>query len=545
MEKNGIDRRTLIKTAALGLAGMPSLVRAQAASGASGGPFSPSWDSLIAGYRAPEWFRDAKFGIWAHWSAQCVPEFGDWYARRMYMQGDPAYRHHLEHYGHPADVGFMEMYPLWKAEKFDPDALLDLYVKAGAKYFVALANHHDNFDTYNSKYHAWNATRIGPKKDIVGLFAKAARNRGLKFGVSNHSAHTWHWFQVAYGYDPEGPRRGERYDAFRLTKAMGKGKWWEGLDPQELYGGRVMPLPDGIASIAEANAWHEKHDLVWNENPPAVNPAFAKSWFLRCKDLIDSYRPDLVYFDNTGLPLGPYGLEIAAHYYNAAIGWHGAPDVVINGKNLPVERRGAIVNDMERGFRADIEPHPWQTDTCIGDWHYSRPLYEADGYKQADYVIHALCDVVSKNGNLLLSIPVRGDGSIDEKETAIVEGIASWMARFAEAIYGTRPWKVAGEGPTVVAAGQFSENQTKSFTAEDIRYTAKAGALYAMTLGKPETDRITLASVKKGQVARVEVVGSPAPLAFKQDGGGLHVSLPAGASHAYGVALKIVGAGLV
>ena len=544
MTSGRIGRRAMIKTAALGLAGLP-LTRAQAAGNAGLAMFSPSWESLVAGYNAPEWFRDAKFGIWAHWSAQCVPEFGDWYARKMYLQGDAVYDHHLRTYGHPADNGFIEMYPRWKAEKFDPDRLLELYVKAGAKYFVALANHHDNFDTYNSKYHAWNSVRLGPKKDIVGLFAKAARQRGLKFGVSNHSAHTWHWFQTAYGYDPEGPRKGQRYDAFKLSRAMGRGKWWADLDPQELYGGRVMPMPDGIASIAEANAWHDKHDYVWDENVPAANPAFAKSWLLRCKDLIDSYQPDLIYFDNTGLPLGQYGLDIAAYYYNAAARWHGKPDVVINGKNLPPDRCKALVNDMERGLRSNIEPFPWQTDTCIGDWHYSRPLYEANGYRSADYVIHVLCDVVAKNGNLLLSIPVRGDGSIDEKEEAIVEGIASWMARFSEAIYGTRPWMVSGEGPTVVAAGQFSEGNTKPFTAADIRYTTKAGALYAMTLGRPETGRITLTSIKQGQVSRVEVVGTPAPLAFRQDAAGLHVELPAAASHAYGIALKIIGSGLV
>jgi alpha-L-fucosidase len=539
-----IGRRALIQSAALGLAGLP-LARAQGGRQTGAGMFSPSWDSLVADYSAPEWFRDAKFGIWAHWSAQCVPEQGDWYARRMYLQGDSSYQHHLTTYGHPADVGFMEMYPRWKAEKFDPEALLDLYVKAGAKYFVALANHHDNFDTYDSKYHAWNSVRIGPKKDIVGLFAKAARTRGLKFGVSNHTAHTWHWFQTAYGYDPEGPRKGQRYDAFKLTRAMGKGKWWHGLDPQDLYGGRIMAMPDGISSIAEANAWHEKNDGTWDESQPAGNPAFVKSWYLRCRDLIDSYKPDLVYFDNTGLPFGQTGLDIAAYYYNAAARWHGKPDVVINGKNLPPERCKAIVNDMEHGLRADIEPHAWQTDTCIGDWHYSRPLYERNGYKTADYVIHELCDVVSKNGNLLLSIPVRGDGSIDEKEVAIVQDIASWMSRFSEAIYGTRPWKVAGEGPTEVVSGQFSEGKTKPFTATDIRYTTKAGALYAMTLGKPETDGITLTAVKRGRVERVEVVGSSAPLAFRQDGSGLHIALPATASHAFGVALKIAGTGLI
>ena len=544
MAREGIGRRSLIKTAALGLVAAPSLARARGAA-ATASSFSANWNSLIGGYETPDWFRDAKFGIWAHWSAQCVREQGDWYARRMYLQGDSSYQHHLTNYGHPADVGFLEMYPRWKAEKFDPDALLDLYVAAGAKYFVALANHHDNFDNYNSRFHAWNSVRIGPKKDIIALFAKAARSRGLKFGVSNHSAHTWHWFQTAYGYDPEGLRKGQRYDAYKLAKAMGKGKWWHGLDPQELYGGRVMAMPDGISSIAEANAWHEKNDGTWDESQPAANPAFVKSWYLRCRDLIDSYKPDLVYFDNTGLPFGQTGLDIAAYYYNAAHRWHGNPDVVINGKNLPPKHCKALVNDMEHGLRADIEPHAWQTDTCIGDWHYSRPLYERNGYKTADYVIHELCDVVSKNGNLLLSIPVRGDGSIDEKETAIVRDIASWMSRFSEAIYGTRPWKVAGEGPTEVVSGQFSEEKTKPFTVKDIRYTAKGGVLYAMTLGKPETDTLSLTAVKEGRVERVEVVGASVPLQFTQDGAGLHVTLPSGASHAYGIALKIAGSGLV
>ena len=547
MGTHRITKRNLFKgAAALGVAaGLPGLARAEGLADIAGGPFAPSWDSLIAGYQAPDWFRDAKFGIWAHWGPQCAPEDGDWYARNMYLQGQEQYDHHLTHYGHPADTGFIDVIRTWKAENFDPDALLDLYVKAGAKYFVALANHHDNFDTFNSKFHGWNATRVGPKKDIIGLFAKAARARGLRFGVSNHSAHAWHWFQVAYGYDPEGPRRGERYDAFTLTKAMGKGKWWEGLDPQELYGGRVTPLPDGVTSIAAANEWHEKHDRVWDESSPAGNPAFVRQWFLRCKDLIDSYRPDLLYFDNIALPFGQTGLDIAAHYYNSSINWHGKLDVVINGKNLPVERRAALVDDMEHGLRSVIEPHAWQTDTCIGGWHYSRPLYERNGYRSAPDLVHELCDVVSKNGNLLLSVPVRSDGTIDEKETAIVEGIASWMTRFSEALYRTRPWKVAGEGPTQVVAGQFSESKTKPFTAADIRFTTKDNALYAMTLGRPEADSLTIASLSDSRVERVEVVGATAPLDFKRDSAGLHISLPPNASHDYGVALKLRGTGLV
>lgn len=503
----------------------------------------PNWDSLVEGYRAPEWFRDAKFGIWAHWGPQCAPEAGDWYARNMYIQGNWQYDLHLKRYGHPADTGFMDIIHSWKAEAFDPDALLDFYKKAGAKYFVALANHHDNFDNFASKYHRWNATRVGPKKDLIGMWARAARARGLKFGVSNHSAHTWHWFQTAYGYDPEGSRRGERYDAWKLTKAMGKGKWWEGLDPQELYAGRVMPLPNGFTDMKSAQKWHEDHDGVWDENPPTAHPAFVKQWYLRCRDLIDSYKPDLVYFDDTGLPLGQAGLDITAHYYNAATRWHGTPDVVVNGKNLPETHRPGIVEDVERGLRAGIQPYPWQTDTCIGDWHYNRGLYESNGYKGPDYVIHILADIVSKNGNLLLSVPLRSNGTIDEKEVAVVEGIASWMNRFSDAIYSTRPWRVFGEGPTEVAAGMFSEGKTKNFSAADIRFTTKAGALYAITLGKPG-DTVSVASLKNTPVKRVEVVGSSEPLAFAQDGSGLHISVPASASHDFGIALKIMGDGL-
>ena len=472
------SKRDLLKATAMIGAGLPEIAAAQSFSDVAPGPFKSNWDSLTAQYQAPDWFRDAKFGIWAHWSAQCVPEFGDWYARKMYVQGNEFYQHHLEHYGHPADTGFMEMDNRWKAENWNPDELLDLYVKAGAKYFMSLANHHDNFDNFKSRFHDWNSTRIGPKRDIVGTWAKAARARGLKFGVSNHSAHSWHWFQVAYGYDPEGARAGQRYDAFKLTKYDGKGKWWEGLDPQELYAGAVMPMPDGIRSIKDANDFHEAHDRVWSETPPLANPAFIRQWYLRCKDLIDTYKPDLVYFDNFDLPLGQAGLDITAHYYNSSIAWHGSLQAVVNCKALPENRRAAVVEDVERGFRADIVPHPWQTDTCLGDWHYNRARYTDKSYMDAAAVIHRLCDVVAKNGCLLLSVPVRGDGTIDSEERAIVERIGTWTGRFGEAIYASRPWKVSGEGPTQIASGQFGEGKMKPFEASDIRFTTKGGGVF-------------------------------------------------------------------
>ncbi len=335
------------------------------------GIFKPDWDSLLQ-YKAPDWFRDAKFGIWAHWSAQCVPEQGDWYARQMYIQGHPQYEYHVKTYGHPSKFGFMEIDNIWKAERWDPKALMDLYVKAGAKYFVSLANHHDNFDNYDSTHHEWNSVHIGPKKDIVGTWAKLARDNGLRFGVTNHSAHSWHWFQTAYGYDPEGAMARIPYDGF-LTKEQGKGKWWDGLDPQHLYNGAIMPMPKGITTINAANDWHSGNDRRWNEAPPPNDPEFVERWFLRCKELIDKYQPDLVYFDNTELPLEQAGLDIAAHYYNTNMKAHnGLLEAVLNSKGLKPERVGTMVLDIERGRADQILASAWQTDTCMGDWHYKR-----------------------------------------------------------------------------------------------------------------------------------------------------------------------------
>jgi alpha-L-fucosidase len=541
-----LSKRTLLKGGAALAVGTAPLARAGlAAGGLAPGPFRPDWESLKTQYKAPDWFRDAKLGIWAHWSAQCVPEAGDWYARNMYLQGQKQYDHHLKNYGHPSDLGFMEMNNRWKAENWRPADLIDLYVKAGARYFVSLANHHDNFDNFASRFHDWNSTRVGPIRDIVGTWAKAARERGLKFGVSNHSAHAWHWFQPAYGYDSQGSRASERYDAWKLTKYDGKGKWWEGLDPQDLYGGAVMPMPDGITSINEADTWHAGHDRVWDENPPLANPAFVRQWYLRCKDLIDSYQPDLLYFDNSGLPLGQAGLDMTAHFYNSSIARHGSLEAVVNAKMLPDDRRAAVVEDVERGFRSEVVPHPWQTDTCIGDWHYNRERFLQKSYMPADAVVHRLCDVVSKNGCLLLSIPVRGDGTIDEEERRIVEGIGGWTARYGEAIFASRPWRISGEGPTQVASGSFGERTLKPFEAADIRFTTKGSTLFAMTLGQPKgmVDIRSLAG--SGTVRRVEIVGSAGPLTFRQDDAGLHVTMPPGASHPYGAALRIDGDGIV
>lgn len=516
----------------------------------SPGPFQPTWESLTQQYQCPDWFRDAKFGIWAHWSAQCVPEQGDWYARHMYIQGNKQYDYHVKTYGHPSRFGFIEIDNLWKAQRWEPEKLMELYKRAGAKYFVALANHHDNFDAYDSKYHAWNSVNVGPKKDIVGIWEKVARAHGLHFGVSNHSAHAWHWFQTAYGYDGEGPLAGVRYDAFTLTKADGKGLWWEGLDPQELYTGATIVIPDGITGAKAVADWHEQNNRPWTEEPPTMNPAFTEKWFLRCQDLIDKYKPDLVYFDNYQLPLGQTGLDITAHYYNASMNWHhGKLEAVATAKHMPPERRTALVEDIERGSSNELRSEPWQTCTCIGSWHYSRDIADNNRYKSVDQVVDMLVDIVSKNGNLLLSIPLRGDGSIDEHEVAFLEGMAHWMEVNSEAIFGTRPWKVFGEGPTKAGSGMFGENRNKPFTARDIRFTTKDDILYAVLLGWPDDDTVTIKSLALNSptaaglsITNVSLLGCEEKLKWIRDKKALTVKMPdqPPCDHAFALKIKVL-----
>jgi len=494
------------------------------------GPFQPTWESLAANYRCPDWFRDAKLGIWAHWSAQSVPEEGDWYARNMYMQGNRQYEAHLAKYGHPSESGFMEIDNLWKADRWDPEKLMQLYVGAGARYFVALANHEDNFDTYRSRYFDWNSVRVGPHRDIVGTWARVARAHGLRFGVSNHSSHAWHWFQTAYGYDAEGPKAGLCYDAARLTKADGKGKWWDGLDPRELYGAPRpdMVPPDGITSAKAEREWHDAHNLPWTEAAPANDEAFVNRWFFRAQDLVDKYDPDFVYLDNTELPLGQAGLDLAAHFYNANVARHGGKlDAVLTAKGLRDGHQAAVVQDYERSIANDgIQPRPFETDTCIGQWHYQKDIT----YKTVGQVVRMLVDVVSKNGTLLVSIPQRGDGTIDDREVAFLEALGRWTKVNGEGIYGSRPWRTFGEGPTQVPKGRAGD-VVIPYTAEDLRFTTKNGKVYLFTLTEPTAPVVVktlgLAAAPALRVKAIALVGSDEPVRWQQDGAALTIQPPA------------------
>jgi alpha-L-fucosidase len=484
------------------------------------GKFEPTWQSLQQ-YKTPDWFRNAKFGIWAHWGPQCQPEQGDWYARFMYEQGSRQYKWHVAHYGHPSKAGFMEVINDWKAQNWDPEKLVKLYKRAGAQYFFAMANHHDNLDMWNSKYQEWNTTRVGPKKDILAGWAKAAHDNHLPFGLSVHAAHAWTWMETAQRADKGGEFDGIPYDG-KLTKADGKGKWWEGLDPQELYA-QNHPLSEGSENI---NRIHSQ----WGWENGAATPAqdYCDKFYNRTVDMINQFNPDLLYFDDTALPLYPAsdaGLKIAAHYYNHNMATHkGKLEAVLFGKILTDDQKKCMVWDVERGAPDKIQPAAWQTCTCIGDWHYNRSVYDNNRYKSAKDVILMLVDVVSKNGNLLLNVPVRGDGTIDEKEVAVVEGIAQWMDINKESIFDTRPWKVFGEGPAAESANPinaqgFNEGRIK-YSAKDIRFNQKGNILYATVMGVPQ-EKIVIKNLGKANlkagIKKIELLGSKEKLVWKQE----------------------------
>jgi alpha-L-fucosidase len=471
------------------------------------GPYRPTWESLLQ-YECPEWYRDAKFGIWNHWSPQCVAEDGDWFARYMYVQGHKKYEFLIEHFGHPSRFGYKDLCAQWTLLNWDPEELMDLYVRAGAKFYVALANHHDGFDTWDSRHHPWNSVNVGPHLDVLGTWAAEARRRGLRFGATIHQAFNWNFFQVAHGADSTGPLANKPYDG-HLRLADGRGQWWEGLDPQRLYG--------------------PKHP---SDALPDVS--YVKDFYDRTRDLIDQHNPDLLYFDTTLFPLGWGGMNIAAYYYNNSLSVNGGKmGAVANVKRVPPNLAKSVVADYERGLSGTILPHPWQSETCIGDWHYLRTLStepgEFGGYMQPREIIHWLVDTVSKNGTFLLNIPGRPDGTIDSKERLILERLADWMKVNGEAIYATRPWNVFGEGPHLTAV-TVNGKLTAPFDAHDVRYTRnKSGSVvYAFALGSSSEALLlhalgTTGTPAPGKVERVEQLGSTETIQWKQEAGGLRI----------------------
>ncbi len=496
------------------------------------GKFEPTWESL-KNYEVPEWYRNAKFGIWAHWGPQCVEGTGDWMARSLYMEGSHVYKHHVEHYGHPSEVGFKDIIPLFKAEHWNPDSLVAFYKKIGAQYFFALGNHHDNFDLWDSKYQPWNSVNMGPKRDILAEWEKAARKYDLPFGVSLHADHAWSWYETSQRHDTIGPKKGIPYDG-KLTKADGKGKWWEGYDPQDLYAQNHPMSEDSWDDGAIHRQW------AWGNGVCMPSQEFVTNFYNRTLDVINRYNPDILYFDVTVLPFYPIsdaGLKIAAHLYNHNMATHdGKLEAVLTGKILDEEQRKALVWDVERGAPNEIVADKWQTCTCLGGWHYDQSIYDNDRYKSAADVVKLLMDVVSKNGNLLLSVPLRADGTFDEKEAKILTEFGDWMNINKEAIYDTTPWKVFGEGPIAnsdiaINAQGFNEGSYTNTTAQEIRFTQKGDDLYVTALAWPENRKVIVKSLAQGnelypeEIKEVELLGY-GKVNFKRTAEGLSIELP-------------------
>jgi len=440
--------------------------------------YEPTWESLKR-YSVPEWYKDAKFGIFIHWGVYSVPAFGnEWYPRNMYVKDSPEFKHHQKTWGHQSEFGYKDFIPMFKGEKWDPDVWVALFKQAGAKYVVPVAEHHDGFAMYNTDFTKWNSANMGPCRDVIAELERAARREGLRFGVSTHRAFNWRYYTHSNEYDTVNP------------------------EDSGLYG------------------------LVHAEDEPA-SKEFLGDWFARTKELIEKFRPDLLWFDFGWHrdEFAPYRPKIAAYYYNRAIEW--GKEGVLNYKGeLP---EGTAVLDIERGKLDEIREHYWQTDTSVSyrSWGY----IENDTFKSVTTLVQDLVDIVSKNGNLLLNVGPKADGTIPDKAKQLLLGVGEWLKVNGEAIYGTEHWLTYGEGETEVATGPMTERRGKPFGASDIRFTKKGHNLYAICLAWPgESVQIkslgSKSAITTGMISEITMLGSNEALSWSQDGNGLRIKTP-------------------
>lgn len=477
--------------------------------------FDSSWKSLEH-YRCPDWFRDSKFGIFICWNPHAVAAYDDWYARNMYIEGHNSYKYHLETFGHPSQIGYKDIIELWKGENFNPDELVRIYKEAGAKYIVPIATYHDNFDLWNSTHHDWNSVNYGPEKDVIGMWREATVKHGLRFGVTTHLARSWSWMQTSHGADTKGPYKDVPYD---------------GNNPeyQDLY-----------------FETHSISTVSYPKDPPEYWP---EQWFARIKDLVDQHQPDLLYFDG-GIPFGETGREMIAYFYNNNIRNHnGELQAVMNIKNntaRPVGenrfmgwhgdyREGVAVEDIERGKKSKIGQAPWQTDDSIGPWFWMNN----SEYRSPEYIIHQLIDIVSKNGNLLLNVPLRSDGSLDEEAYDLLHELGKWMKINGEGIYGSRPFIHFNGKPAWYPNDNFT-NPEKA-TAEDLRFTCKGDTIFVFTGDLPD-EYLEIRALNKAiypKLSTVEMSGIEIPLKFEQDNEALKIKMPDAYPCKHSVCLKI------
>lgn len=440
------------------------------------GPYQNNWDSIMDS-QVPSWFHEQKLGIFIHWGLYSVPaNSNEWYSRNMYVEGMPAYEHHIKTYGLQKDFGYKDFIPLFTAEKFNPKEWVELFKQAGAGYVFPVAEHHDGFQMYGSELSHWNAVEMGPKRDILGELKHEIEKQNMIFCTSTHRAE--HWFFMGHGKD---------FDS-DIKEPMKKGDfYWP-----------AMPEPDNQDLYSE----------------PYPDTEFLDDWLARTCELIEKYQPKLLYFDwwIQHQAFKPYLKKLAAFYYNCGKSW--GIDVMICYKHDAMMFGSGII-EIERGGFADAKPYAWQTDTAVArnSWCYTDTL----DYKSSYEIICTLVDVVSKNGNLLLNIGPKADGSIPEGDRIILEDMAAWMSINKEAITGAKVWRKSAEGPTTDSEGQFQDQQEKTYTIEDFRFTVNRGSIYAIALKYPADGKLCIKSLREsanqnvpefhGIIEKVQILG--------------------------------------
>jgi alpha-L-fucosidase len=460
--------------------------------------YTSTWNS-IRDHMTPSWFTDAKFGIYTHWGVYAVPAYGPnatWYPYNMYREGTPQHEYHIRTYGHPGKFGYKDFIPMLTGAKFDADEWAELFSQAGAQYAGPVGEHHDGFCMWDTKYSDWNATKMGPHRDVVGELERAIRRQNMRFMVALHHAENW-WFYPHWRKD------------------------FDTSDPRY------------------AGLYGEPHNLHWADNPPPPtegldiwnfidkpSKTFLDQWFGKTLEVIDKYQPDLLWFDDAIERVQEhYVREMLAYYYNRAVEW--GKDVVLTYKWHHLVPGAGIV-DLELGRFDTLAYHEWLTDTTVDDgrgWGYLNDT----GYKSLRTLVHYLIDNVSKNGHMLLNVGPKPNGELPAQAKELLAGIGKWLAVNGEAIYGTTPWKIYGEGPTKMKkAGYFMEDEEVQYTAKDIRYTAKDAATYAICLGWPgkELTLKSLWSLYPGEIASVRMLGVDQELGWTLSEHGLTVGLP-------------------
>ncbi len=508
------------------------------------GPFQPTWASIEKNYPGtPGWLREAKFGIWVHFGPQASGESGDWYARNLYKQGYTAYENHLRKFGHPSVSGYKDVLRAWNPTNLDPAKLVGIYKQAGARFLIVQGVHCDNYDLWDSRYQPWNSTRVGPKRDLLGEWSKAAHAAGLRYGVSFHDEYTWYWWQTAFGADRQGPKAGVPYDG-HLTPAEGKGRWWEGLDPRLLYGIDLREY-EGVSQAAD-DPWGTPRQGIFTDHL-AYARWYSTRFALRIMDVIEHYDPDFIYTDGTSTqPFSGAGSgsgyksdaiqRVLAYYYNRSLTRRGKVDTFSIIKFRP--RTNGTVNTQEFGIEPPIKiDQPWIAEAPVGDWYYSPGFVYESGM-----MLRYLIEAVARDGNAAVCVSLRPDGSLDGGSMRLLQEVGEWMRVNGSGIYGSRAWIIPGEGEKnggrlrMLPGGKLGREHAEfKFGPQDFRFSVgKDGALYAFCLTVPEpgaalriTSLGTQAGLLNAPIRSVALLGSPGALRWQQQPDGLHVVCPA------------------